>query len=699
MEGLDLLMHGKTEVDVHVLKPSDVSPETMPEVSMLVKIRTLSKLSEEQELKEEQGKEHYHTKIEEMQPYTIWKYLDDKTLLHSILDGAPDPRMGIEDECVMIGTADNTMNPMDLISHCVPSTHCQKKICFNVDELNTYIQSFDGKPGPIPNKWAAEIISKLPELQTHVEPFIEEDWAMSIRMHKKIVEVRNEEIKKGVEATFFNCIVKFVSSYLQKVPGMLFIGTVFKKVNKHIPSWIKSFIKSPQKLFYWILNNPFLVNFCVLMSKAARTLICCKIAGISAEDMKKIFSVQWDILDQNPMANFFIHFVTGMYGCLQKISVVDIAQQDYSSFLKCAGPIIDHAASAVIDLTSNIRSFVMQCSLYIMKPFLMLMPGGEAAFSLMQTGMNSAFFHFCYDPLGTIIKAVNDVRTKGRSGFFTGLKAFFLGDPEARQSLDLMGVLQDEFLQNINTTIFWATMSVIPSSFLDYVMAVLLPLLPTGGYIEKAKNALMYCINKINVEARKHGGTTYTISDVLLLCMSYKDFGSVYRVFMEFYGWFVELGGCFTSKLKVKLKTIFGLKLTPEELTSEACCMKAFIVSLQNALVYKPPNAAQTATKETLDAVVNTGHSIKNAVLGRIAWVKGLAGYGGGRNPWMSRPILSGRFDGKLVHFWLCLGKHVHIAVKDEDLKRLYPHAFTKDKLNYSKLPVSLRQVMAILNR
>jgi hypothetical protein len=647
---------------------ADITPESVVETSYFSKLRTLTNVFVTKEHHEEDTKEKQHIRIEQMSPYQVWKEMDHKAVYHSILDGATDPRSKVQEECVMIGVANATMAPMDLISHCVPGTNCERRICFNVDELYMYVQSFEGKPGKIPNKWADEIKLKVPELADAIEPFIEEDWILSIKLHHKVVEVRNKEIKEGVDVTMFNSCVTALMDYFKDYPALMAVGTFLKKVGTFIPPWAKTVLSTPLKGMYWILNNPFMVNFCILMSKATRMIVCCKLSGVTSEDMKKIMAGLWTQVTDNPIAAFFVRAAGALYDCVMSLNI-RVFIGDFSSFLTCAAEILKQVAIGFAEVQKNIMKFLVTAIMYLLRRGL--------EFILPQKWVDK-------------IMGIIDMAIDGASNPLDGFKALVFGDADSTIKLRMMGIVRDEFFENFSTTAFFGLLSILPSSTLDWFLAVVLPLLPAGGYVEKAKDLLMKCANQLNGAIT---GTTkkYTIGDVIVLALKAGEgFKVVYKIFWELHGWFVDVGGCYLMKKKAWLKKALHLSKSTDEIES-ACCFKDFVNKLKTALIPPVPNAAQKMALATKNGVV----AAYNGVLGYFS--------GGGQHVLMSRPILSGRFQGKLVHFWLCRdGNRVHIAVKDEELQHLFPNAVSKGPLKvlrYSKLPAQLRQVLALLNR
>ncbi len=636
----------------------------MIETTYFSKLRTLTNLFVTKEHHEEETKEKQHVRIEQMSPYEIWVGMDQKTVYHSILDGTVDPRSNLQEECVMIGTANKTMAPMDLISHCIPGTNCERKICFNVDELYMYVHSMEGK-GKIPNKWAAEIKQKVPELADAVEPFIEEDWILSIKLHHKVVEVRNKEIKEGVDVTMFNSCVTALMDYFKDYPALMAVGTFMKKVGSFIPPWAKTVLSTPLKGMYWILNNPFMVNFCILMSKATRMIVCCKLSGVTSDDMKKILAGLWTQVTDNPIAAFFVRAASAVYGCVMSLNL-RVFVGDFSSFLKCVAEILKEVAIGFAEVQKNIMKFLVTAIMYLLRRGL--------EFILPQKWVDK-------------IMSMIDMAIDGVSNPIDGFKALVFGDADSTIKLRMMGIVRDEFFENFSTTAFFGLLCVLPSSTLDWFLAVVLPLLPAGGYVEKAKDLLMKCANQLNASVT---GTTkkYTLGDVVVLALKAGEgFKVVYKIFWELHGWFVDVGGCYLMKQKIRFKKALQLASKADDLES-ACCFKDFVSKLKTALIPPVPNAAQKMALATKNGVL----AAYNGVLGYFS--------GGGNYFLMHHPILSGRFNGKLVHFWLCRSENrVHIAVKDEDLERLFPRAVVKGELKYSKLPAQLRQVLAVLNR
>jgi hypothetical protein len=264
-----------------------------------------------------------------------------------------------------------------------------------------------------------------------------------------------------------------------------------------------------------------------------------------------------------------------------------------------------------------------------------------------------------------------------------------------------MSVVREFFFANFSATFFWGFISVLPASTLDFILAIVLPLIPAGGYIEKAKDLMMKYTNKL-------AGTNASIGDVLIMCSkSSALYANIISIFNEVYGWVVDVGGCFISKYKrgvitamKKIPKIGDLFTdTTDDDVSAACCFKDLVDKLKTALVVpKPPQAVTTVVR-----------GVRNMYNYATSWLSDH------RLKTVLFRVFVLRVGNRSINFylykWNAMGARlagsdpysVHIGVIAQDIQKQFPEAVHVSKsgflvINLPALPCDIRQVLHNLN-
>lgn len=608
---------------------------------------------------------------------TVWYHplVLENQLLNAVSEkNFADPR-GDLSKCVFIGTAVAGMPEVDILSY--PGSP-NISFCFSVPELIEHINNFP--LGNVPNKWAPQLRHVAPELASHIPDIMPDDWVEAVKWHDKALKIHSTEIKETIDVILFNTITTAMVAYFQMSPSSMTVGTVLSSIGNRIPQWIKDMAAVPTKVMYYILNNPFLVNLCVLLSKGLRAVICAYMSGISKEDIKLMLKVMWGQVLEHPVGAIIVEIISTVFSCLSNIGIKGLLL-DPSGFVDCIKKVLEALSIGVARVQMSLVGFAKNFVIY-----------------LLRTLLSQLLSPSTVDRIMYMIEMSGDMFTNPSLAFTYLLQEE--GAESAGKQLQLMSVVREFFFANFTATFFWGVVSVLPASTLDFILAIVLPLIPAGGYVEKAKDLLMKYANML-------AGTNASIGDVLIMCSkSTTLFANIISIFNEVYGWVVDLGGCFISKYKRGM--IVGLKKIPkigdlfdttDDDISAACCFKDLVDKLKTALVVpKPPkiltNVAQGA-KKTYNYVTSWFSDARlKTVLFRVFVL---------------------RVGKKTINFylykWTATGARVvgadpysvHIGVIAQDIQKQFPEAVHVSKsgylvLNLAALPCDIRQVLHNLN-
>jgi hypothetical protein len=653
---------------------------TLAKTSLLSKIGTLVAASikvshtEDEHLKFRTSLEVRSTQL------TVWynPLVLENQLLNAVSEKTfADPR-GELSKCVFIGTAVAGMPEIDILSYPFPGTP-NISFCFSVPELMEHINNFP--LGDVPNKWAPQLRHVAPELASHIPDIMPDDWVEAVKWHDKALKLHQTEIKETVDVVLFNTITTAMVSYFQMSPSSMTVGTVLSSIGNRIPQWLKNMAAVPAKVMYYILNNPFLVNLCVLLSKGLRAVICAYMSGITKEDIKLMLKVMWNQVLEHPVGAIVVEIVSTIFACLSDVGIRGLLG-DPSGFVDCIKKVLEALSVGVARVQMSLVSFAKNFVIY-----------------LLRTLLSQLLSPSTVDRIMYLIEMSGDMFANPSLAFTFLLQGE--GADDAAKQLQLMSVVREYFFANFNATFFWGFVSVLPASTLDFILAIVLPLIPAGGYVEKAKDLLMKYANKL-------AGTNASIGDVLIMCSkSTTLFANVIAIFNELYGWVVDLGGCFISKYKrgmiavmKKIPKIGDLFIeTIDDDISAACCFKDLVDKLKTALVVPKPPVVLT----------NIAKGVKSASNYVTSW------FSDSRLKTVLFRVFVLRVGKKSINFylykWTATGARVtgsdpysvHIGVIAQDIQKQFPEAVHVSKsgylvLNLAALPCDIRQVLHNLN-
>ena len=652
---------------------------TLAKSTLLSKIGTLVAASikvshtEDEHLKFRKSLEVRSTQL------TVWYH--PLVLENQLLDAVSektfvDPR-GELSKCVFIGTAVAGMPEIDILSYPFPDTP-NMSFCFSVPELVEHINNFP--LGNVPNKWAPQLRHVAPELASHIPDIMPDDWVEAVKWHDKALKIHQTEIKETIDVLLFNTITTAMVSYFQISPSSMTVGTVMSNIGNRIPQWLKNMVAVPTKVMYYILNNPFLVNLCVLLSKGLRAVVCAYMSGITKEDIKLMLKVMWNQVLEHPVGAIIVEIISTIFACLSDIGIKGLLG-DPSGFVDCIKKVLEALSIGVARVQMSLVGFAKNFVIY-----------------LLRTLLSQILSPSTVDRIMYLIEMSGDMFTNPSLAFTYLLQGE--GADDAGKQLQLMSVVREFFFANFTATFFWGFVSVLPASTLDFILAIVLPLIPAGGYVEKAKDLLMKYANKL-------AGTNASIGDVLIMCSkSSAMYANIISIFNEVYGWVVDVGGCFIAKYKrgmitamKKIPKIGDLFDDTKDDISAACCFKDLVDKLKTALVVPKPPKLLTNVAQGAKATYNYVSSwLSDARLKTV----------------MFRVFVL-RVGKKSINFylykWTAMGARlagsdpysVHIGVIAQDIQKQFPEAVHVSKsgflvINLPALPCDIRQVLHNLN-
>ena len=607
---------------------------------------------------------------------TVWYH--PLVLENDLLDAVSqqtftDPR-GDLGKCIFIGTAVPGMPEIDVLSYPFPPN---VSFCFSVPELIEHINNYP--LGNVPNKWAAQLRQSAPELE--IPDIMPDDWVEAVKWHDKALKLHTTEIKETVDVVLFNTITTAMVSYFQISPSSMTVGTVLSSISNRIPQWLKDLVAVPAKVMYYILNNPFLVNLCVLLSKGLRAIVCSYMSGITKEDIKLMLKVMWNQVLEHPVGAIVVEIISTIFACLSEIGIRGLLG-DPSGFVTCVKKVLEALSVGVARVQLSLVSFAKNFVIYLIRSLLSQLLSPSTVDRIMY-----------------LLEMSGDMFANPSLAFTYLLQEE--GADDAGKQLQLMSVVREFFFANFNATFFWGFLSVLPASTLDFILGIVLPLIPAGGYVEKAKDLLMKYANKL-------AGTNASLGDVLIMCSkSATLFANIISIFNEVYGWVVDVGGCFIAKYKrgiisvmkkiPKVGDLFDDTTTDD--ISAACCFKDLVDKLKTALIVPKPPAVLTNLAKGAKASYNyvtswfSDHRLKT-LLFRVFVL---------------------RVGKKTINFylykWNAMGARlagsdpysVHIGVIAQDIQKQFPEAVHVSKsgylvLNLVALPCDIRQILHSLN-
>lgn len=623
----------------------------------------------------------------------IWKEeLTEEALYESMLsDPFVDPREGIH-KCIMMGSANETTPSAEIVSYCIPESHCETQVCFYLPDLLQHIDAYKGKP--VPNKWKNEMQRKCKDqaYADHVPDFMSESWIEGVKLHSRVFAVFKKEAKQSFEGHIFQTLLSSMVAFFIKRPWQLVFGTFLdhpqkKEEHKSVPTWLQRIVAVPKRVVVMILYNPMLFNFAVLFSKGFRAITCAYMSGVTASEIRLILEAAYGTFMENPIALFIVRVLTTIYDCLPKLVSGGF---NVLALLACLKGKMNlwNLAKGLAEMSGRVLSFLVNLVLDIVEKVLgKLLP--------------SMIVPYVIKPLKGAIHCILHPQESA-----TWILDAFSNHSHAR-IVKLLPAVRKEMFDNFQLTFFWMVMAVMPATALDFLLSLLtmwFPPLAVG--IDTARrfisNVLQF-VTRSKVE--------FSVGDILLmLARQGGTYANVILAFNELYGWVCDVGGCFIQKIKIMfLKVINTENVLLKEVEQEyACCFRDFIVDLKVALKPDVP-----LTPRMVSSLSSNVHA-----LGSYLW-KGL---GNGYSMFsdrrlktllLTKPLFCRHFDRKEICFYLyewnkrarkhlsIADKGVHIGVMAQQVQTHFPDAVEQDEHGYLqvKLDALPRELTRILQQ
>ena len=699
--------------------------EELKEVPLWKKMYTLmeegNKIREEKRIEKEKHQRQIEVRITKQ--LKIWvdpEVKETQFILALAEDKFVDPRTNLNEKCIYIGRAEANLESSAILSYCLPGTDCARSLCFYVPELTDHIEKHvaEKKQGNPVNIWEKEIkdkliLANLPGFAAQVQTTMSTDWVELIKLHSLTLKFKADEVKDSFSVILFNKVTEIVCGYFEEHPEDLSKGTVFKSTASTVNRWFKRIVKFPFKLLFYVLNNPFTANICIFLSKALRACVCAYMSGVTGKDIRLYLKTMWSEMSQNIVIMFILEFATTLYTCISEAGFTWL-YGDISGILKCFTALINAYFDAESKIyLAGLRMF-KNLAIYLAKKILTIFVGKKTA-----------------DFVFYIIEMIGDGITNPKLLIEWWMQYGEKSDDAIKQ-LQLISVFRDYFFLDFHATVFWGVVSSLPAEWLDYIMAIILPLIPTGGYFEKAKDRLMNAANNLIrvIGIKNKDGNPYiiTIGDVLIFCLRQFDvFRTSLMMFYEVYGWFRDIGGCFISKFFSNVQRITNMmRITSVDLLKEdittACCFKDMVLSMKNPLVPTKPPGALTKLTQGIASVASKG---KNVVYGTYNTMKhtrnAFAAYNvlsmisDARLKHLMKPIFALKVEGKILRFWMYKLRpnaldvfpgadtdNLYIGLVAQEVQRAFPDAVSEKKgylmINMKKLPCNAHAILAGLN-
>lgn len=470
---------------------------------------------------------------------TIWfdPLVKENELLTSLLTKTDDPRKNLKEKCIFVGKADATTNPDQILSYTLPgsSTHT---LCFLVPELKGVIENKAGR------EMMDMIKRKVPDdMKQDIPDDMSDEWTHSILLHAHCLDIHDREIKKSVDVTIFNRIMAYLMQFLNKRPIYVTIGTIVGRIKSFIPNWVKSVFSSPRSLFDFILHNPFMVNFVVLLSKGVRAILCAFMTGVTGKEFSDVIRSLWATASVSTVGVLITELVTVIYSCMQAGLSVSLFK-----LLDCVKSLFDAVVKMGLRIPANILSFISEFTVY-----------------LLTTAWNTTiapFVHmFKVDPATTtkLMRYMNPVTWAD----------WFMG-----RDVTTMKKVEEIFLNNFNETFFWGVLLVVPSRYFGVILDYIDSMLPDHTQVQNAKAFVKKVLEK---ELWKKT----TVGELILILSDYRhQIYDLFKVLNEVYAWVVDVAGCFIMKLYHTLVSKLPYVEHDKTAVPGDCCFSDLIKSL-----------------------------------------------------------------------------------------------------------------------
>lgn len=672
--------------------PIDVKPPRRLE-TLLALVRQFNGLaqSKDDRLKELQARAAQV--IAEREPFSImaWTNLTDTALARALLDGNPtfqDPRPNLKTDCVFLGKAQNA-KPEDVMSFCFPKDgdNCYYRACCSVTEVVTYLDHLDSdaKKLPVPNPFAVELRTKIPEVADMVGDTLTDELISTIRFQHEVRQLRSSilDITDPKDTAIVRVVGNFVAEFIQKVPGAAQVGGIINWTANRTPAFIKNSLSTLSGALKWVFNNPFYTNLIIILGKSLRIVLCAYLSGVEPKDVKFILESMFEAWKGHPMVNLLINVTSSLLSCLTSIGLKGIMNP--VAYIECVTKILGATFDTYYTFSYK---YMKQLILYVIRRVLELVAPKKTVNAIWSIVEQS---NECIDHPWQCVQAV------------------FLGSDDAAVQLSMNPAIRNELLVNISATVFFGILCLIPVQLIDALFDLLIPFVPAGGHIVNAKRWLLATATKLS------GQRNLSLGDLVLVASKTASVhSSVLAVCMEMYAWFIDVGGCWLKKVKARI--------APETAKAEeACCFKDLVDKIKSILESQGQSGFFGMARRGVENVSRWVNSIN-------PWGSSASYLG---SQWSDRrlkhllhrnPVFTIKSKGKLIKFYLYMWNmdavrklptsaqkhfnphHVYIGVLAQELQKSFPKAVTLDKhtntfqIDQSKLGCNLMTILCALN-
>jgi hypothetical protein len=594
----------------------------------------------------------------------VWDNLTSDDLYAAITSTSyKDPR-DLKGACVFVGDAKATTEPSNIMSYCV-GDKCAVKVCFDLAELKNHLHDPKSlnKNGLHVNKWTKEIKgnAEIPkDIRDNVEDEMSDDWVQAVHCQLFALEEKHR-IKSITQDSFFNLAVEGLVAYFMEHPWAMSVGSFFSKIKgtATVMAWMKSVASSMHSLNSYIKNNAFTTNFCLIISKLARTCLCLYFSGAAVDTVTMLFDHFLLMATDNVIVKFLLNICKLLLQCVLKLvlptpmNIWECVQTVFSS----------------IKTVGQFSAYLVNASFSILRYVISKMAGTQI----------ESFFSVC--------SSLN-------------LNAYFNITPDEFHKA-LLPVLKPAFSRDLNFTLFLLMLSMFPVRFFAGGLVLILRFGSKNKYIESTVLLFKNVMEKFE-------GKIDNVAQLILFCLhTSPEAINIYRTLMEIYYWVFDVGSCLLLKYIYPLKNLMYSMLSitghpHKEVTSVACCFKNFVSGFTDVLNLD-------STKALMDLkhmkTGGTGGQAKFILHNTDLRLKHLI---------LNTPIFSILFMDKPVNFYLyrwnleegkkfglTLNTSAHIGLVAQEFETRFPeHVTTLDNglRDVVNLPCELQQILAGLN-